>query len=141
MRTRTTTTLLSAALLLALTGCSSGETDETAAKPAATKTSKMPELTPEQKASVRAAAGIPEEPTGPERTKLLAALAAVAPDAAKYEEKAISAAQNQCSAINGGANRLDWLASQRFTYKDVTTTEAQGKELNQVLRDSKFCQV
>ncbi|MFE6062529.1 hypothetical protein [Streptomyces sp. NPDC056431] len=33
----------------------------------------------------------------------------------------------------------DWFASQHFTYKDVTTTEAQGKVINQALKDSGFC--
>jgi hypothetical protein len=63
------------------------------------------------------AAGIPPEPTGAKRAKLLRALAAVNPDIVKYEDKAIDAARNQCSTINGGGRRLDWSASQRFTYK------------------------
>lgn len=87
------------------------------------------------------AAGIPPVPTGAERQELLDALAQAAPDTVTYEDKAIDAARNQCSAINGGSNRLDWLASQRFTYKDVTTTEAQGKKINDALKASGFCTV
>ncbi|TXL91596.1 hypothetical protein [Streptomyces sp. IB2014 016-6] len=133
---RTITTALAAGLLLvALGGC--GTESEPDSKPSKNENG----LTPEEQASVRADAGMPEEPTGAKRTDLLAAIADVAPEAVKYEDKAIDAAQNQCSAINGGANRLDWLASQRFTYKDVTTTEAQGKQLNKALVDSGFCQV
>jgi len=87
------------------------------------------------------AAGIPPEPTGADRKKLIATLAAVAPDVVRYEDKAVDAARNQCSAINGGAKRLAWSASQRFTYKDVTTTEAQGAKINAALKSSGFCEV
>jgi hypothetical protein len=87
------------------------------------------------------AAGIPPEPTGTKRQELLDALAQAAPATVTHEDKAIDAARNQCSAINGDSNRLDWLASQRFTYKDVTTTEAQGKKINDALKASGFCNV
>ncbi|MGW6455520.1 hypothetical protein ACWF94_06250 [Streptomyces sp. NPDC055078] len=142
MRTRTTTLFASIALL-ALTACGTEpEPDKPAGvdKPAA-PTATADELTPEQKAKVRAAAGFPEKPTGQKRADLLASIDSVAPDAVRYEDKAIDAARNQCSSINGGGNRLDWLASQRFTYKDVTTTEAQGKAINAALKESGFCKV
>ncbi|MCI3240277.1 hypothetical protein [Streptomyces spinosisporus] len=87
------------------------------------------------------AAGIPPEPTGADRRRLLATLAAVAPDVVRYEDKAVEAARNQCSAINGGSHRLNWVASQRFTYKDVTTSEAQGAKINGALKRSGFCKV
>ncbi|MEV7793409.1 hypothetical protein AB0O68_15660 [Streptomyces sp. NPDC087512] len=92
--------------------------------------------------AARKHAGIPEEPTGADREELLRALAAANPDIVKYEDKAIDAAQNQCSAINDeGVKRIDWLAAQRFTYKDVTTTEAQGKQINEALKGIGFCEV
>ncbi|MER5991551.1 hypothetical protein [Streptomyces viridosporus] len=87
------------------------------------------------------AASIPPEPTGAKRAELLRALAAANPDIVKYEDKAIDAARNQCSAINGARLKADWAASQRFTYKDVTTTEAQGAQINQALKGLKFCEV
>ncbi|GGZ88558.1 hypothetical protein ACFOOM_18910 [Streptomyces echinoruber] len=87
------------------------------------------------------ATGIPPEPTVAKRAELLRALAAANPDIVKYENKAVDAARNQCSAVNGGAQRLDWLAAQRFTYKDVTTSEAQGKQINQALKGLGFCKV
>ncbi|MET9729659.1 hypothetical protein ABZZ79_03030 [Streptomyces sp. NPDC006458] len=87
------------------------------------------------------AAGIPPEPTGVDRQALLDTLAAAAPDVVRYEDKAVGAARNQCSAINGDANKLDWLASQRFTYRDVVTTEEQGAKLNAALKASGFCKV
>ncbi|MFI6494901.1 hypothetical protein [Streptomyces sp. NPDC050564] len=87
------------------------------------------------------AAGIPPKPTGAKRAQLLRALAAANPGIVKYEDKAIDASRNQCSAINGGGGKLDWAAAQRFTYKDVTTTEAQGKQINEALKGLGFCKV
>ncbi|MEU6085607.1 hypothetical protein ABZ865_02170 [Streptomyces sp. NPDC047085] len=87
------------------------------------------------------AAGIPPKPTGEKRQQLLNALKKAAPDTVKYEDKAIDAARNQCSAINSASAKADWAASQRFTYKDVTTTEAQGKQINEALKGLGFCKV
>ncbi|WP_199848229.1 hypothetical protein, partial [Streptomyces dysideae] len=98
-------------------------------------------LSQQQKDDAAKKAGIPPEPTGADRQALLDAIAKAAPDAVKYEDKAIDAARNQCSAINGEASRLDWLASQRFTDKVVVTTEAQGKAVNEALQTSGFCGV
>lgn len=136
---RTRTAIAAAAILAAaLAGCSSDDSSNTAkTTPSITES----ELTPEQRESILADNAIPAEPTGSERQELLDALAKVAPDTVTYEDKAIDAARNQCSAINGGAQRLDWSASVRFTYKDVTTTEAQGKQINQALKDLGFCDV
>ncbi|MET9890979.1 hypothetical protein ABZZ47_12315 [Streptomyces sp. NPDC006465] len=94
----------------------------------------------DQKAALKAA-GIPLEPTGAKRAELLRALAAVNPDIVQYEDKAINAARNQCSAINGGSTNVNRLASSRFTYRDVTTTEAQGRQINQALQGLGFCKV
>ncbi|MEU6222254.1 hypothetical protein [Streptomyces sp. NPDC047042] len=139
MRIRTTAVTI-AALACALTACSSTtSSDKTDSKPATTATKKA--ITQEQKDEALAAAGIPKEPTGADRQALLDTLAAVAPNVVKYEDKAVDAARNQCSALTGGAGKLDWLASQRFTYKDVTTTEAQGAKLNAALKKSGFCKV
>ncbi|MET9126261.1 hypothetical protein [Streptomyces sp. NPDC004528] len=144
MKTRAT---LPAVILLAtaaaLTACDDG-TDKADSKP--DKASSAPgkpvataAATPSDAAALAKATGIPPKPTGAARARLLRALAAAAPAAARYEDKAIDAARNQCSAINGGAQRLDHLASQRFTYKDATTTEAEAKQINQALKDTGFC--
>ncbi|MFJ5534434.1 hypothetical protein [Streptomyces sp. NPDC093261] len=85
------------------------------------------------------AAGIPPEPTPSERAGLLRALAAANPDIVRYEDRAVDAARDQCGAINGRARDLDHSAAQRFTYKDVTTTEAQGRQINAALRGLGFC--
>lgn len=135
MRTRATTALLLTAAA-ALTACSSSSNDGDT-KPQATAS----KLTQKQKDEISKAAGMPPEPTGAKRAELLRALAAANPDIVKYEDKAVDAARNQCSAINGRAQRQAWTASQRFTYKDVTTTEAQGKQINQALNDLGFCKV
>lgn len=137
MRIRHTAAVIAVAGL-ALTACSSSSTD---AKPKTTTTATN-KVTQEQKDDALAAAGIPKEPTGAKRAQLLRALAAVNPGTVKYEDKAVDAARNQCSALNDtGVSRIDWLASQRFTYKDVTTTEAQGKQINQALKGLGFCKV
>ncbi|MFE4306676.1 hypothetical protein ACFQ9H_34535 [Streptomyces sp. NPDC056517] len=88
---------------------------------------------------LRDAARRPEAPTGAKRAALIAALRKAAPETVRYENEAIEAARDQCQSLNHGAYMPDWFASQHFTYKDVTTTEAQGKVINQALKDSGFC--
>jgi hypothetical protein len=137
MHTRTAIGAITAALTLTLIGCTASDDGKPEPKPKPTKTNQPSADVSE---AVKAA-GIPPEPTGAERAQLLRALAAANPDIVKYEEKAIDAARNQCSAINGNSPRADWTAAQRFTYKDVTTTEAQGKQINEALKGLDFCKV
>ncbi|MEV4338114.1 hypothetical protein [Streptomyces sp. NPDC049590] len=143
MNTRITAVIFAAAALT-LTACSGpghadgpggGEHPSNAGTPKASPTPST------DWSAARKAAGIPPEPTGAKREESLRALAAADPDIVKYEEKAIDAARNQCSAINHRARRMDWAASQRFTYKDVTTTEAQGKKINEALQGIGFRKV
>ncbi|MGI5196567.1 hypothetical protein ACQEVY_23445 [Streptomyces sp. CA-288835] len=141
MRTRTTATALLAAALLALTACSTSSDTTAEDKAKASPTAAESKPSSEERANIAAEAGIPPAPTGAKRQELLDAIAKGNPDAVKYEDKAIDAARNQCSAINGGGQKLDWSASQRFTYEDVTTTEAQGKAINEALKSSGFCEV
>jgi hypothetical protein len=137
MRIRTTIVGITAALAVTLVGCSNSDDSKTDSAPKATKSSE-----PSIDVSAAAkAAGIPPKPTGAKRAQLLRALAAANPDIVKYEDKAIDAARNQCSAINSGSAKADWSASQRFTYKDVTTSEAQGKQINEALKGLGFCKV
>ncbi|MFF0001129.1 hypothetical protein [Streptomyces avermitilis] len=133
MKTRAITALLLTAAALTACTTTSSSSDKPEKKPKSTPSVNM---SPAEKA-----AGIPPEPTEAKRVELLRALAAANPDIVKYEDKAIDAARNQCSAINGGGSKVDWTASQRFTYKDVTTTEAQGKQINDALKGLKFCKV
>ncbi|MGW4595926.1 hypothetical protein ACWEOA_11520 [Streptomyces sp. NPDC004457] len=137
MNTRITAVVLVAASALALTACSTSSESGTRTAPSP-KASKTP--SPERSAAERTG-GIPPTPTGAKREALLRALAAANPDIVKYEDKAIEAARNQCGAISQEAQRMDWAASQRFTYKDVTTTETQGKQINEALRGLGFCKV
>ena len=137
MRTRITIAAITAAFAVTLVGCNSSD-DDSKPKAEATKRSSQPSV---DVSAAEKAAGIPVEPTGAKRAELLRALAAANPDIVKYEDKAIDAARNQCSAINGGANKPDWNASQRFSYKDVTTSEAQGKQINEALKGLGFCKV
>ncbi|MET7736545.1 hypothetical protein ABZT02_35100 [Streptomyces sp. NPDC005402] len=137
MRTRITIAAITAALAVTLVGCNSSD-DDSKPKAEATKSSSQPSV---DVSAAEKAAGIPAEPNGAKRAELLRALAAANPDIVKYEDKAIDAARNQCSALNGGGSKVDWTASQRFTYKDVTTTEAQGKQINEALKGLGFCKV
>ncbi|WP_328426005.1 hypothetical protein [Streptomyces sp. NBC_00443] len=144
MRIRHTAAAI-AALTCALTACSSSDSgsngdQDKAAKPKASA-SKQEQTQEKPKDDALAASGIPPEPTGADRAQLLRALTAINPAIVTYEDKAIDAARNQCSAINGGGQRLDWTASQRFTYNDVTTTKAQGKLINEALKGLGFCKV
>ncbi|MCP8708259.1 hypothetical protein [Streptomyces sp. AC04842] len=79
-------------------------------------------------------AGIPPDPAGEKRRHLLDALAEAAADVVRHEDKAVDAARNRCGSTNGGGNNLDRTPSQRFTCKDVTTSEAQGKATNEALK-------
>ncbi|WAZ26256.1 hypothetical protein STRCI_007812 [Streptomyces cinnabarinus] len=124
------------ALACALTACSSS-TDQ----PSSESETTASEVSQEDKDAAAAAAGIPPEPIGADRQDLLDTLADAAPDVVRYEDEAIDAARNQCSAINGGAGMLDYLAAQRFTYKDVTTTEEQAARINDALKASGFCKL
>ncbi|MYR42088.1 hypothetical protein [Streptomyces sp. SID5910] len=136
MNTRTAAAALVAAALLTLTACSGSDDEATPdARPSATASKQTPSENPAR------VAGLPPEPDAAGRAELLRVLAAANPDIVKYEDKAVDAARNQCMAINGGAERLDYFASQRFTYKDVTTTEAQGKQINEALKGIGFCEV
>lgn len=137
MRTRITIAAITAALAITLVGCTSSD-DDSKPKAEATKSSSQPSV---DVGAAEKAAGIPPVPTAAKRAALLRALAAANPDIVKYEDKAIDAARNQCSALNGGGSKVDWTASQRFTYKDVTTTEAQGKQINEALKGLGFCKV
>ncbi|WP_328937441.1 hypothetical protein OG288_12345 [Streptomyces tauricus] len=153
MNTRTATAIaLAATALLTLSACGSEDPDPkppATTKPSAPSSDPVPSSEPtnstqhpEETGAAAKSAGIPKKPTGKDRQNLLNALAAAAPDVVRYEDKAIDAARNQCSAINGeGVKRIDWLASQRFSYKNVTTTEAQGAKLNDALKASGFCNV
>ncbi len=140
MKHRTTTVALLLVGALALTACSSSDDkadSERNTGPSAT----APQLTQKQKDEIARSSGLPPKPDAVERAKLIRALQAAAPDVVRYEDKAVDAARNQCMAINGKATRLDWLASQRFTYEDVRTTEEQGAKINDALRATGFCKV
>lgn len=142
MKARTTGAAICAAALLTLTACSSSDDHGEKGTSSPGKAGKAaPSATPSTGPSAAGkAAGIPPEPTTAQRAELLRALAAANPDIVKYEDRAIDAARNQCGAINGGAQNLDRSAAQRFTYKDVTTTEKQGKQINEALKGLGFCQ-
>ncbi|SNS49163.1 hypothetical protein SAMN05216252_106196 [Actinacidiphila glaucinigra] len=128
MRTRLSTAVLLAAVLLAVPACSSGTDDagggpEGGATPSAgAPGSKVPDISE----------GIPEEPTGVERAALLAALKAVDPALAADADKAVANARQQCATINGGGNAVA-AAQSRFGSAGHQLTEEQAKAVNEVL--------
>ncbi|MFF4672300.1 hypothetical protein ACFY1C_20985 [Streptomyces sp. NPDC001279] len=114
-----------AAALLALTACSTGEAD---VKPLPVPTKTV------DHAAAEKAAGIPPEPTGDARDAYLDAIAAVDPQIIVDEQKAIDAGRNQCSSLAKPNGKIDWLAAQRFGNDAHPLTDAQGKALNAALR-------
>ncbi|MFC8002931.1 hypothetical protein ACFUCH_03685 [Streptomyces olivaceus] len=141
----TAAAIVCATALVTLTACAgaddTSDSKSTPAPPPSTSPAPQEPTQEETDDAHRGASGLPPRPTGEKRQQLLDALAQAAPDVVRYEDKAIDAARNQCSAFGEGVERPDWLASQRFTYKDVTTTEAQGKEINAALKKIGFCNV
>lgn len=123
MRTRTTAAVL-AATLIALTGCSSAEDEP---KPAPTTQA------PADNSDAEKAAGIPAEPTGAERTALLAALKAINPALVADEDKAIDNARNQCSTITGGGN-ADASAKARFSNSQHEVSDTEAIAINTALK-------
>ncbi|MFF3733059.1 hypothetical protein ACFYXM_22765 [Streptomyces sp. NPDC002476] len=115
-----------AAALLALTACSTGEADVNKPAPVPTKTV--------DHAAAEKAAGIPPAPTGDARDAYLAAIKAVDPRIVEDEEKAIDAGRNQCSSLAKPNGKEDWLAAQRFGNDARPLRDEQGKALNEALR-------
>lgn len=121
--------------VIALAGCSSSD-DGTDDPP----TSKSP-MSQEDRDEALADAGIPPVPNGATRTALLDVLRSIDPAIVEDEDKAVDAARNQCSAINGGSSKADWTAAQRFSYDGNEVSEADGKLINEALKALKFCDV
>ncbi|MFF2522443.1 hypothetical protein [Streptomyces liangshanensis] len=109
--------ITTALLITCLAACNPQDTpvDEKGASQSSTP----PELTPEQRASINAAAGIPEDPDDAHRQAYLDGLLAVDPDIVHgKDDKAISRGKNQCQTIHSfpkdKAKQIDQ-AMQRFT--------------------------
>lgn len=113
MRIRTATA--AAAILTAtLAGCST--TDDTSSSGKAS--SSPSELTPEQRASIGAAVGIPPAPDAATRTAYLADLTAINPDIVHGKpDTVIDRGRNQCHSIKNGEKhqRLLETTNYRFT--------------------------
>ncbi|MFE6103197.1 hypothetical protein ACFVQ4_25015 [Streptomyces laurentii] len=117
MRIKTTSLIALAGLAAALTAC--GTTPKPVAdKPAASPTTTEATLSPQAKASARAAAGIPPEPTAATRAAYIAALDAIDKDVVHGKpDKAVDRGLNQCSSIKGNKDRakLIELTNSRFS--------------------------
>ncbi|MFE1027781.1 hypothetical protein ACFW5I_24960 [Streptomyces sp. NPDC058818] len=135
-RTVTVTAAVLLAALAALSACSSsddGDKDDTTHTAPTTKAA-SPGV---DNSAAEKKAGIPPEPTGAARDNVLAVLFDVNPVLVADEEDAIDNARNQCAAINGGAERLEWSAQQRFSSSAHEVTEDEAKHINIGLAE--FC--
>lgn len=128
---RTRTAAITAALLLTLTACSSSS-DSDDRKPAMAT---PPASTPADNSDAEKAAGIPPEPKGAERVALLAALKAINPALVADEDKAITNARNQCSAIKGGGD-ADASAKARFSTNQHEVSDTEAVAINAALKAS-----
>ncbi|WP_055693000.1 hypothetical protein [Streptomyces prasinopilosus] len=131
MRTRATTAGILAALALTLTACSSEEEPTVDNKPS--------NISAEDKAKAREAAGLPPEPDEAVRKAFLDALNAIDPRIIKpgKEDQAVSRGLNQCSSIKGSDDR-EKLAQQalgRFTI-DTRLPELNTPETGQKIVDA-----
>ncbi|MFD3790792.1 hypothetical protein [Streptomyces cyaneofuscatus] len=134
---RRTTALLaaSAAVLLALTACSTEpEPDAPAAGPTASAPAAVGTVDSGDSSEAEKAAGIPDAPTGAALDAYLAAIRDVDPKIVQDEEKAIDAGRNQCASLANPNDKIDWLAAQRFGNDARPLTDEQGKHLNTALR-------
>ncbi|UUN26684.1 hypothetical protein [Streptomyces sp. FIT100] len=138
MRIRTTTAAIAAVIAVTVVGCSS---DKGSDSKDGTIKSTAPDKSTAPKASSAAdgtgaakSAGVPPEPTGAERSAVLAAIHDVNGKLTHDEDKAINAARNQCAALDGGATNPDHSAAQRFSYDGVTLTDEDGSHINFGLR-------
>lgn len=97
-----TSLIATAALAVALTACGTADNPPATRsdKGGAEATTTAPTLSPDAKASIRAAAGLPPEPAPAARTAFLAALNAIDPDIVHgKEDKAISRGLDTCSTF------------------------------------------
>lgn len=138
MRRNTISRLMTTAVLtLTLTAC--GSNTQPATK-ATTPTTEAPTLSPDAKASARAAAGLPPEPNAKTRQAYLDALNAIDPRIIKpgKEDQAVSRGINQCSSIKSNKDKakLAELALDRFTVTtrlpDIATPET-GKKITKAV--------
>ncbi len=103
MRTHHTLAIVTAAALLALTGCAdadadhAGMSDEGKPKPSASTPASTPTADPE---AARSAAGIPPSPAPAQRAIYLAALNKIDPEiVGGNDDKAVSRGLNQCQSM------------------------------------------
>ncbi|MGW8365089.1 hypothetical protein ACWGK1_31615 [Streptomyces wedmorensis] len=121
MRIKTTSLIATTTLAIALTAC--GTADNPPATPsdkggAEAATAIPTTLSPDAKASARAAAGIPADPDTATAAAYIADLDAIDKDIVHgKEEKAISRGLNQCRSIKDGKDRakLIELTNSRFS--------------------------
>jgi hypothetical protein len=122
MTTRSTVLALTAAALLALTACSTGDTDEGKTAPTKKPAAGAEELTDEQRAKIREEAGLPPTPKPADWDAYIKALNAIDPDIVHgKEDKAVSRGIDSCSSLKrypDDRTKQVKYTGQRFTSPD-----------------------
>ncbi|MGW8063909.1 hypothetical protein ACVV2G_16940 [Streptomyces ziwulingensis] len=129
---RTTTAAIVAILAGTVISCSSDKGSESAADTTKSTVAETSRASTESGAAKNP--GLPPEPVGAERDAVLAAIRDVHAGLTHDEDKAVNAARNQCSSLDGGAANPDRGAAQRFSYDGVTLTDEDGRHINIGLR-------
>lgn len=137
---RISTAILATSAAVLLAACGTTPEPDKAATPKTTA-AQAPTISPDAKASARAAAGLPPEPSADTRKAYLDALNAIDPRIVKpgKEDQAVSRGINQCSSIKStpdDRDKLVKLALDRFTITtrlpDINTPDTGGKILDVV---------
>lgn len=133
MRIRTTAAV-AAVLAVTIVGCTSDKGGDNKASTGTVKSAAPKASSAADNSGTAKNVGIPAEPTGAERSAVLAAIHDVNGNLIRDEDKAIDAARNQCAALDGGATNPDHSAAQRFSYGGITLTDDDGSHINIGLR-------
>ncbi|AQS71487.1 hypothetical protein [Streptomyces pactum] len=149
MRIRITTAAVTAVLAVSLVGCSSDDDTDSKADTApstAAATSSSAAAAPSSAPAASNTADSREtseadkvvlpEPTGDERTAVLAAIKDVNPKLVQDEDKAIEKARYQCVNLDGGVSDTVDSALELFSYGGVMLTDDDARHLNTGLRNT-----
>lgn len=127
MRTHHTAAALTAAALLALTGCSSDPKPAPPAAAPAPASPAQPSADPSALASAAAAAGIPPSPAPAQRAAYLAALNKIDPEIVNgKDDKAVSRGLSQCQSMKDEKDPTKRVASAEKRFIGPTHPDGFG---------------
>ncbi|MFJ8081976.1 hypothetical protein ACIQ6Y_15330 [Streptomyces sp. NPDC096205] len=138
MRIRTAAVATTVVLAFTATACSGDSTDESSASPKASLSASAGELSEDQKADIREAAGLPPTPQPAQWAAYIKALNAIDPDIVHgKEDKAVSRGIDTCSTYKrypGDSAQQLKATRQRFT--SPTHPEGRSAETAQLILDA-----